>query len=381
MPPNCGSPPMNVIFFIHTPRDALSAVYSHVDQRVRALQERGHSAIIVAPSDFSADGTRGTRSTLLWYAVEVAGALFRLRDKVDVAVFHSYVGWVFNIARCIVRSKTRSVTQFHGLEPLAYEAARGLAMRSGAPLSLRYRVFHGTVMPLLLRVSCRLSDLVVCLNERERVYLLRHRWAEPGYLEVVGNAIGAELLVAREYAQEGKVLVFVGQWLPNKGVRDLVEAFETLAVSNQELRLVCLGTRVAENEVRAAFATSVQAQVEVHPAVSVGEIAQQAAQADVFVLPSVSEGFSVALLEAMAAGLPIVTTPVGAAPDLLVHDQSAMFVPVGDSAALAVQLNDLLRDAGRRERLGRSAQQIAARFTTNAVVGHYCALLESVGAR
>ena len=55
---------------------------------------------------------------------------------------------------------------------------------------------------------------------------------------------------------------------------------------------------------------------------------------DIFVFPSHSEGASLALLEAMAGGLPIVTTPVGAAPDLLRDGESALFVGAGDAFAL-----------------------------------------------
>jgi hypothetical protein len=107
-------------------------------------------------------------------------------------------------------------------------------------------------------------------------------------------------------------LLFVGQWLPAKGTRDLVEAFATLA-GRADLELACVGTGASEAAVLADFPETVRGRVRVRPHVDRSELHAELAHADLFVFPSLSEGFSNALLEAMAASLPIVATPVGAA--------------------------------------------------------------------
>ncbi len=79
--------------------------------------------------------------------------------------------------------------------------------------------------------------------------------------------------------------------------------------------------------------------------------------ADAFALPSMSEGMSNSLLEAMAAELSIVCTPVGAAPELVENEKSALFVPVDDEEALTDALERLATDGELRRRLARGSRQ------------------------
>ena len=77
--------------------------------------------------------------------------------------------------------------------------------------------------------------------------------------------------------------------------------------------------------------------------------------ADVFVLPSRTEGLPNALLEAMAAGCAIVTTDVPGCHDLVTHDETGLLVPYGDTSLLANAVLDLLGDTALATRLGRAA--------------------------
>jgi glycosyltransferase involved in cell wall biosynthesis len=82
--------------------------------------------------------------------------------------------------------------------------------------------------------------------------------------------------------------------------------------------------------------------------------------ADIFVLPSYSEGLSIAVLEAMAAGLALVLTPVGATPTFIKHDVNCLFVRPGDIAALATALAMLVDNPFRREAFGRANRALVA---------------------
>jgi glycosyltransferase involved in cell wall biosynthesis len=81
--------------------------------------------------------------------------------------------------------------------------------------------------------------------------------------------------------------------------------------------------------------------------------------ADVFLLPSHSEGFPNALIEAMATGLACIVTPVGAVPEIVGND-GAIVVPVEDSHALADAIGRLATDPDLRSKLGEAARQIVA---------------------
>ena len=80
------------------------------------------------------------------------------------------------------------------------------------------------------------------------------------------------------------------------------------------------------------------------------------ADADVFCLPSVEEGFGMAVLEAMASGLPVVVSDQVGAADVVEHDTSGMIVPVNDAEALTSALSRLVRDAEARRSMGAKAR-------------------------
>jgi glycosyltransferase involved in cell wall biosynthesis len=86
-------------------------------------------------------------------------------------------------------------------------------------------------------------------------------------------------------------------------------------------------------------------------------VAELLAAADVFLMSSHYEGVSIAILEAMRAGLPVVGTQVGGIPETVLQGESGLLVPDGDEAAFADAMLTLLQDASRRAVLGRAATQ------------------------
>ena len=91
------------------------------------------------------------------------------------------------------------------------------------------------------------------------------------------------------------------------------------------------------------------------------DVPELLARADVFALSSRSEGAPLSILEAMAAGLPVVSSRVGGVPELVVDGETGLLVPPGDPAAMAVALGRLVADAGLRYRLGAAGRERAQR--------------------
>jgi glycosyltransferase involved in cell wall biosynthesis len=98
---------------------------------------------------------------------------------------------------------------------------------------------------------------------------------------------------------------------------------------------------------------------------------------DVFVLSSDYEGNPLSVLEAMAAGLPVVSTAVGGVPELVQHGATGLLVPAGDARALAEAITQLGRDADQRAAMGHAARQTALeRFDVRAMSRAYAALYQ-----
>ena len=369
---------MKVLFVIHGPRDPLTAIFRDVRQRADDLQQRGEIADVLTPNDFP--GLRRIPSRLwpLVYPFFVALRLWDQRAVYDLVQFHSYSGWVFHALCRFTKKRPHTLTAFQGLEPIYYRNLKAQAGRSRKRLSWRFRLFYGLLMPQILRASCRSSDRVICLNQAELRYLEKNRWASKAHIVLGENTVSDDFFIEREWRAAASRLMFLGQWLEMKGTRFLVEAFTQLARAHSELELWCVGTLADEETVLASFPEDVRRRVIVRSRVERNELIECFRQADIFVLPSLSEGFSHALMEAMATGLPIVTTPVGAAPDILKDGESALFAPAADANALAQSLSTLLHDAGLRKKLGCRAQIAARYYNDEQSFARFYQLLESI---
>jgi glycosyltransferase involved in cell wall biosynthesis len=108
------------------------------------------------------------------------------------------------------------------------------------------------------------------------------------------------------------------------------------------------------------------------------DIPEILAATDVFVLPSLSEGFPKSLLEAMAAGKAVVVTAVGGVKELIEHDATGLLVPQRDSAALADAVCRLLGSRHQLEEMGKRAQaHVTLNFGVDSMASAYDALYQS----
>jgi glycosyltransferase involved in cell wall biosynthesis len=166
--------------------------------------------------------------------------------------------------------------------------------------------------------------------------------------------------------------IFVGWRIPAKGIVELLEAVRPLT----QLRLTLVGPEdpgfsATISPPVAALGDRVQIRAEQPRA----EIARLLSDADVFVLPTWREGFPNVVLEAMAAGLAIVTTPVGEIPQLIEHEISGLLVPVRDAIALRAALARLIADEPLRQRLGAAARTRATtRYAAEPVLAQLSAI-------
>lgn len=174
-------------------------------------------------------------------------------------------------------------------------------------------------------------------------------------------------------------ILCVSRLLEGKGVLELVRALP-LVRSQTPCRLVLAGDGPESERARAlAQELRVGPFVELPGYVVGRELANLYRSADVFALPtSLSEGFPMVIMEAMAAGLPIVTTASRGPVDHLVDGQNVLFVPPRDPPALAAKLARLLTDPELRRRMGDANRQKAREFDADAVAAEYLEALEGI---
>jgi len=184
----------------------------------------------------------------------------------------------------------------------------------------------------------------------------------------------------------GRIMVTSSSDVPMKGLVPLLEAVAKLR-TERDIELVVIGNPRAEGRVARAIARlDLGPVVRCVTGITDDELAKNYGQAQVAVVPSLYEGFSLPAIEAMACGVALVATTGGALPEVVGTDgETGLLVPPDDPGALAVAIGRLLDDADLRARLGAAGRQrVLGRFTWQVTAAgtaaEYRALLDDVEA-
>ena len=124
--------------------------------------------------------------------------------------------------------------------------------------------------------------------------------------------------------------------------------------------LLVAGDGPARPEVEAALAEAIPGRASLLGTLSPAELASVYAAADLFLWPAVNEAYGMAMLEAQAAGVPVVSCATRGVPDVVAHERTGLLAPAGDGRALADLARALLLDGSRRARLGEAAAAFVA---------------------
>lgn len=221
---------------------------------------------------------------------------------------------------------------------------------------------------------------LVVVTSRATAHRLEQMGVDAGRIRAIEPGTDPAPL-ARRAGQEPLQLLCVGALIPRKGHRILIEALATL--NNRSWHLQIIGSLERDPTTSA----KVQAQIErlrlgdrVALRGEVDDEALEAAyqQADLFVLPSLFEGYGMAFTEALAHGLPILGCDAGAVADTVPADAGVLVAP-HSSTALASSLRRLLSDPSERRRLGAGAERARAQLPDwSSQCRHWADLLEHV---
>jgi glycosyltransferase involved in cell wall biosynthesis len=234
---------------------------------------------------------------------------------------------------------------------------------------------------LAYRCLGRLADRVVTVSDRVREWCIREDHVAPqrvvtvynGVEDVVSNATPARRQT-RAYLgllPDQLAVIAVGHLRHVKGFDLLIEAAHRLVASHPNAIFLIAGEEHEKGR-RAtleAMIDSLNLKANVKLLGPRSDITDILAASDIFLLPSRSEGFSNALIEAMMAGLPCVATNVGGNAEAVVNGRTGYIVPAEAPVAMEDSLALLLSSRSRRERMGRAGRELALeRFTHSTMV-------------
>ena len=237
------------------------------------------------------------------------------------------------------------------------------------------------VLPRLLRAA----DAITVVSSPAAARVRASPGVNPGVVKVIPNGVRCDFwsaaAPARDVAARAPVILSVGRLHPVKGHDVLLRGFARVRDRLPDAALAIVGDGVARPAVaRLAAELGVAHAVEFAGTLSPAQVRDRLGAARVFVQPSRSEGLPLALLEAMAAGVPVVATRVGGVPDV-VAPGTGLLVPPEQPDALADALLDVLGNDGLASALARGGRQRAMQFSAARADGAYEALFLELDGR
>ena len=168
--------------------------------------------------------------------------------------------------------------------------------------------------------------------------------------------------------EKRNIILFSGTLYEGKGYKDLIRAFAKIAKRYTDWKITLAGNGEVEEARELADELKIAGQVEMLGWVTDESKHKAFSEAKVLCLPSYAEGFPMAVLDAWAYGLPVITTPVGGIPDVAADGENTLLFQPGDVDTLSDKLELLIKDEGLRARLSEESMKMAkGKFNLNTI--------------
>jgi phosphatidyl-myo-inositol alpha-mannosyltransferase len=344
-------------------------VQAHVLDLARALRAIGHEVEVLAPADEETPLPDFVRPTGRSVRIPYNGSVARL----------SFGPVSFARVRRWIRDHDFDVLHLHeptapSLSMLALMIADGpivATFHTSTPRSRTLSAFQAVLQPFLEKITARIA--VSALARRVQVEHLGGDAVEIPNGVDVGFFEGASPLPG--YPRDGGTIGFVGRFTePRKGMAVLLDALRLLELP--DLRLLVVG-RGDVDELKVQAGPELADRLVLLGQVDDEVKARALRSVDVYCAPNTGgESFGVILTEAMSAGTPVVASDLDAFRRVLDDGRAGVLTPVGDPAALAAALRDLLADPARRVDLAAAARRRVAMFDWSVVAGQVMRVYE-----
>ena len=279
-------------------------------------------------------------------------------------------GLVWRLSALLRRSGA-DVVHLHNSKPLIYGGPAARLVGVARVIYTRHGQRHqsSTSQTALFRLASHCADRIVCVSDDSRALSVQEGLLERK-VSRIWNGIDTSRFAFAGPQTSGPA-VMVGRLSPEKDVETLIRATARVVRSRPSFRLEIAGDGTCRSAL-GRLAGELGIENHVRFLGEVRDVATVLGRASMFVLPSLTEGISLTLLEAMARGLPVIATRVGGNPEVVSDGQSGLLVSPGAPGALADAILRLAGDTETSRRMGEAGRRRVERhFDARAMVRAY----------
>ena len=358
---------LNVLMAAGVPRRREGGVAAIIHNLGREIERLGHEVSYLFLDDLMDRNASASRFAETIFSVRLARYITKNRSKFSVVNLHAPSGAVYGLLRKWHRCGAYPpyVMTLHGLEErrvhvMSREAAKGRAWNFGWKNRLWHRFYH---MPRFRRAIRTANGAHAYCRDVWNCLVLNYD-LDDDRVRYIPNGVEQRFFTSRQYGVDDKVrLLYAGTWLDQRGIFYIRDALRSLAARKLAFTMTFAGPGVPTDEILRFFGKELAQHVFVRDIIPAERMQELYAEHDIFVFPSLMEGLPSVLLEAMAGGMPVITTETCGMPDVVEDNFNGLLIAPADAGALEEAVVRLASSEELRSRLGGAAREGMRRYT------------------
>jgi glycosyltransferase involved in cell wall biosynthesis len=361
------SPPLRILMAVPVPQRREGGGASVAYHLGEELTRRGHSLTYLFNEDLFGQDKISARFSAIAFSRRLDRYISDNRDKFSIVNLHAPSGLFYGLRRrwSSARGLPPYVMTLHGLEERRVhvqtrEARKGRAWNFG----FRNRLWHRLYTFPLYRSAIRTADGAHTIARDAWNVLQLNYNLDSDRTAYIPNAVEPRFFLPRIYNSPSPLkLLYAGTWLDQRGIFYLRDALEKLAPQLPGMTMTFAGCGCPPETIQNFFGPQLASTILVYPTVPSDQMHELFSAHDVFLFPSLMEGLPFVVLQAMASGMPVITTETCGMPDVVEDGFNGILIPPADASAIENAVLRLAASAELRQCLGQAAQHTMTRYT------------------
>ena len=359
--------PLSILMASGVPKRREGGVAAIIYNLGRELEKFGHHVTYVFQEDLVRPRSVSPRWNELIFSLRLGRYIAKNREKFSVVNLHAPTGFPYGLRRRWHRlaGYPPYVMTLHGLEERRVHVMRREVKKGRAwNYSLRNRLWHRFYHRPRFHWSIRTADGAHTYS-RDVWSMLQLKYnLDSDRVAYIPNGVELRFFIPREYHDDGRMrLLYAGTWLDQRGIFYIRDALRNIAPRVAGLTMTFAGCGVPDQEILQFFGAELAGRIIVRPVIAADRMQELYAEHDVLLFPSLMERLPSVLLEAMATGMPVVTTETCGMPDIVEHEFNGLLIPPANSSAIEENVLRLARSVELRKKLGEAARETMRRYT------------------